>query len=91
MERGRHGRHQCHVRGTSAQGWLNTKHYRLPIRKPPKSLTVNWKNSRCKNKSRLYFGTTGFEGLLAGAGSAEACAAVGCARKTSASKRKFEV
>lgn len=34
---------QCRVRGTSAQGWPNTKHCRLPIRKPLKPLTVNRK------------------------------------------------
>lgn len=51
-QRGRNGRHRCHVRGTSAQP--NKKHCRLPIRKPPKPLTVNWKKKMAAIKIGLH-------------------------------------
>lgn len=54
---------RCHVRGTSAAGWPNTIHGRLPIRKPLKPPTVNRKN--CRNIKIVFVSTYALQGWKA--------------------------
>lgn len=51
---------QCRVRGTSAPGWPNTRHGRLPIRKPLKPPTVKRKN--CRNIKIVFVSTYALRG-----------------------------
>lgn len=65
---------QCRVRGTSAPGWPNAKHGRLPIRKPLKPPTVNRKN--CRNIKIVLVSTYALQGWKAWISSSVAASAV---------------
>lgn len=65
---------QCRVRGTSAPGWPNAKHSRLPIRKPLKPPTVNRKN--CRNIKIVLVSTYALQGWKAWISSSVAASAV---------------